>query len=52
MSAAVAFAPNSWRIAAAGDDGAIRTYTCKLCERAPGLAEQAAHRLADLKPRG
>jgi WD40 repeat protein len=48
----VAFAPNSWRIAAAGDDGAIRTYNCKLCERAPGLAKQATQRLADLKPRG
>jgi WD40 repeat protein len=49
---AVAFAPNSWRIVAAGDDGAIRTYSCTLCERTPGLAKQAAKRLADLKPRG
>ena len=45
---AAAFAPSGWRLATAGFDGSIRTYTCTLCGKTPELVALTQHRLAGL----
>ena len=45
---AAAFAPSGWRLATAGSDGSIRTYTCTLWWKTPELVALAQHRLAGL----
>jgi WD40 repeat protein len=49
----VAFSPRGWRILTGGrEDGAVRTYNCRLCAHLPGLMTMARQRLAGLRPRG
>jgi WD40 repeat protein len=44
----VAFSPQDWRVATAGGDGTIRTYTCALCGGPRTLITIARARLATL----
>jgi WD40 repeat protein len=45
----VAFSPRGWRLAAAGRDGSVRVFDCRLCGRLPQLKSYARARLAALQ---
>jgi WD40 repeat protein len=49
---AAGFVPGSFRIVTAGQDGAVRTYLCRICAGVQGLEQLAADHLAEVAGRG